>query len=217
MNGQIVPIVVRSFVVSGSAALLAGAIAVPLAVFLLLHDFRGKKTLVVISHSLLSVPAVFIGLCCYLLFARSSPMGPLRLLYTPYAMILAQVLLAAPISLTLVYSGLQPVVKPLRDTLLTLGAGRPQMILTLLFEGRKQVLTAMIMAFSRVIGETGMTMMVGGNIKGATRVMTTTIALETMKGNFELAIALGAILLAVAVLLNVILHSLVRGRHALTL
>jgi tungstate transport system permease protein len=217
MNGQIAPIVIRSFLVSGSAALLAGAMAVPTAVFLSLHDFRGKKTLVIMAHSLLSIPAVFIGLCCYLLFTRSGPMGPLRLLYTPYAMILAQAVLAAPISLTLVYSGLRSVAKPLRDTLLTLGAGHSQMFLSLLFERRRQVLTAMIMAFSRVVGETGMTMMVGGNIRGATRVMTTTMALETMKGNFELAIALGGILLAVAVLLNVMFHLLVREHHALTL
>jgi len=209
VNTQIAPIVLRSFLVSGAAALAAGAVAVPLGVWLSLSQFRGKRLVVVAARSMLSIPAVVIGLCCYLLFTRSGPLGPLRLLYTPRAMILAQAILAAPIALVLVYSGLRPTVRPLRDTLLTLGAGRLQAFLSLLYEGRRQVLTAMVVAFSRVIGETGMTMMVGGNLKGATRVMTTTIALETMKGNFELAVALGVILFGVAVTLNGLLHLLV--------
>ena len=214
MSPEITEIVGRSFAVSISATLLASLFAIPLAVHLSLNDFRGKKAVVVITHSMLSIPAVVIGLCCYLLFTRTGPLGPLRLLYTPWAIILAQALLSFPIAVSLIYSGLQPVAKPLRDTLLTLGAGPVRTLFSLLYEGRRQVLSALIMAFSRVVGETGMTMMVGGNIKGHTRVMTTTIALETLKGNFELAIWLGIILFLVAVVINLVLHLLVGDVHA---
>lgn len=209
MYSQTADIVIRSFIVSASATLLTSVFAVPAAILLCLREFKGKRSLVIGVRSMLSVPAVVIGLCCYLLFTRSGPLGPLRLLYTPWLMILAQAVLALPIALSLSYSGLQPVIRPLRDTLLTLGADRRQMLLSLIFEARRPLITAVIMAFSRVIGETGMTMMVGGNIKGATRVMTTTIALETMKGNFELAVILGVILFAVAIVLNLVLHVLI--------
>lgn len=214
MTPEIGEIVGRSFAVSLTATLLAAVFAVPLAVFLCLHSFRGKKVIVVITHSMLSIPAVVIGLCCYLFLTRNGPLGPLRLLYTPGAMVLAQAILSFPIAVSLTYAGLQPVAKPLRDTFWTLGAGPVRTLFSLLYEGRRQVLSAMIMAFSRVIGETGMTMMVGGNIKGYTRVMTTTVAMETLKGSFELAIWLGVILFVVALVLNVAVHLLVGDVHA---
>ena len=214
MTPEINDIVLRSFFVSGSATLITCLVAVPCSVLLCLRDFRGKKPLVAIVHSMLSVPAVVIGLCIYLLYARTGPLGALDLLYTPLAMISAQAILAFPIALALAHSGLQAMAKPVRDTALTLGASTGRMILTVLWEGRRTVMTATIMAFSRVIGETGMTMMEGGNIKGYTRVMTTTIALETMKGNFELAVRLGVILFGLAILLNLILHFVIRESHA---
>jgi len=214
MKDAIIDIVVRSFVVSGAATLIASVCAVPLAIALCLREFKGKRAAVVVVRSMLSIPAVVIGLCCYLLFTRQGPMGPLRILYTPYAMIIAQAVLAWPIVLSLSYSGLEPVARPVSETLLTLGAGRAGMFLSLIYEARRPLFTALIMAFSRVVGETGMTMMVGGNIRGATRVMTTTIALETMKGNFELAVILGIILFCVAVIVNIVLHVIVGEAHA---
>ena len=214
MIEQISLIVARSVAVSTSSTLLSALFAVPLALLICLSDFRGKKSVLILMRGMLSIPAVVIGLCCYLFFSRMGPLGPLGLLYTPRAMILAQAALAFPIILALTHSAMESDLGPLVDTLRTLGAEPLQLLASVLFEKRRQVLTALIMAFSRVVGETGMTMMVGGNIKGATRVMTTTIALETMKGNFELAVWLGVILFAVAVLLNVLLHVLVGESRA---
>lgn len=213
MDGEIFEIVTRSFFVSFTATLTASLVAVPLAVWLCFKKGPLKNAIVIISHSMLSVPAVVIGLCCYLFFTNSGPLGPLKLLYTPVLMILAQAILVLPITISITYTGLQPFALSLRDLLHTLGTDPFQTVASIVYEGRRQIMTAMIMAFSRVIGETGMTMMVGGNIKGHTRVMTTTIALETMKGNFELAVRLGIILFTVAVALNVVLHVVIgRGR-----
>lgn len=214
MIQELIDIVLLSFFVSLSATLAASLLAVPAAVYLVLNDFRGKRAVTVIVHGMLSVPAVVIGLCCYLAFTRGGVLGPLKLLYTPGAMIIAQTILALPIVVSLTYAGMNPLAKPLRDTFYSLGDSTFRMISSLVYETRKQVFAAVIMAFSRVIGETGMTMMVGGNIKGHTRVMTTTIALETMKGNFELAVVLGIILFSVAILINIVLHVIVGESHA---
>jgi tungstate transport system permease protein len=214
MNSEILEVVARSFYVSSVAILIASIFAIPLAVYISLAEFKGKKIILAIINSFLAIPAVAIGLFCYLLLARSGFLGFFHLLYTANAMIMAQALLAFPIILALATSGLQTLAKPLRDTLLSLGLGRIQTAFSLLFELRKQAATAIIMAFSRVIGETGMTLMVGGNIKGATRVMTTTIAMETMKGNFELAISLGLILLSTAIILNIVVQLLLGETHA---
>jgi len=214
MNAEILEVVARSFYVSSIAIVAASIFAIPLAVYISLAEFKGKKIVLALINSFLAIPAVAIGLFCYLLFARNGFLGFFHLLYTANAMIIAQALLAFPIIVALTTSGLQTLAKPIRDTLLTLGLGRIQTALSLLFELRKQAATAIIMAFSRVIGETGMTLMVGGNIKGATRVMTTTIAMETMKGNFELAITLGLILLSTALILNIITQLLLGETHA---
>ncbi|OGF61585.1 MAG: hypothetical protein A2Y62_16935 [Candidatus Fischerbacteria bacterium RBG_13_37_8] len=214
MNPEIFEVVVRSFFVSSAAILISSIIAIPLAVYISLKEFKGKKIFLAVINSFLAVPAVAIGLFCYLLFARNGFLGFFHLLYTAKAMIIAQALLAFPIILSLTVSGLQILAKPLRDTLFTLGLSPLQTVFSLLYELRRQVVTAIIMAFSRVIGETGMTLMVGGNIKGETRVMTTTIAMETMKGNFELAITLGIILLSTAIILNIVTQLLLGETHA---
>jgi len=211
---EVVEIVARSLAVSGCATAAAMAFALPVSLALLRSESRLARAVIVVSNSFLSVPAVVIGLGCYLLLSRNGPLGLLRLLYTPWAMIAAQAILAFPIILSLTVSGMKLIVKPVGDTILTMGANRFQFLLSLLYEGRRQFFAAAIMGFSRVIGETGMTMMVGGNIKGETRVMTTTIALETMKGNFELAVILGVILLAVAVVINIILNLYVGRNNA---
>ena len=214
MAQELVDIVLLSFIVSLTATIAASLLAIPISTYLVLNDFRGKRTVTVLFHGMLSIPAVVIGLCCYLAFTRTGPLGPLKLLYTPGAMIIAQTILALPIVVSLTYAGMNPLAKPLRDTFYSLGDTTSRMVLSLVYETRKQVFAAVIMAFSRVIGETGMTMMVGGNIKGHTRVMTTTIALETMKGNFELAVVLGIILFIVAIVINIILHVILGETHA---
>ncbi len=204
-------IVLLSLRVSLSAALLSSCLALPAALAITQNKFRGKRAVIGTVNSFIAVPAVVIGLVCYLLLSRSGPLGFWRLLYTPWAMVLAQALLVIPLMTGLCISALQGVGQRVGETMITLGAGRWQQAWGILREARFSLTAAFITGFSRVIGETGMTMMVGGNIRGQTRVMTTSIALETMKGNFELGIALGVVLLLVAVGVNIVLQ-LVQGR-----
>jgi len=210
LSQEILEIVWLSLRVSGSAVILSSVFSLYLALLIEQSDFVGKRLVLSLINTLMTVPAVAIGLLAYLVLMRRGPLGGFGILYTPYAMILAQAILATPIitGLSLVaIRGINPAVK---DTALSLGANRLQWKLLMLNEARFALSAAIITGFARVIGETGMTMMVGGNIKGATRVMTTAIALETMKGEFELAITLGIILVLVALGINMILH-LVQG------
>jgi tungstate transport system permease protein len=203
---EILQIVILSLAVSGGATVLAALAAIPAALLLALKEFRGKRFLVGVFNTALSVPAVLIGLLVYGLVNRRGPMGTLGLLFTPGAMILAQALLAFPIITALALAALQGIARDARDLALSLGANRLQLALAVIRQGRFAFLTALIAGFSRVIGETGMTLMVGGNIKGQTRVLTTAISLETMKGNFEFGIALGIVLLLAAMAINILLQ-----------
>ncbi len=205
---DILEIVFLSLLVSGSATLLSAIFSIFLGVFLALREFKGKRILVGMLNTSLSIPSVLIGLLVYTLLFRKGPFGALSLLFTPYAMVIAQCLLAIPIITTLTFSALKGIAPKTRDVAFTLGASNWQTGFLLLKEGRFAFLSAIIMGFSRVIGETGMALIVGGNIKGETRVMTTTIALETMKGNFEIGISLGIVLLLVAIIINVFLQIL---------
>jgi tungstate transport system permease protein len=200
-------IVGLSIAVSGVSALIAAAGAVPLALAITQNEFPGKRAAIGLVNSLMAVPAVVIGLLVYLLFSRSGPLGIWQLLYSPAAMVIAQSLLALPLMTGLCVSAFQGLPKLVKETMLTLGANRRQTVWGIVRETRFALTAALIAGFARVLGETGMTMMVGGNIKGQTRVMTTAIALETMKGNFELGIALGAVLLAVAIAVNIALQA----------
>jgi len=208
---EILQIVFLSLAVSGSATLLAAAAAIPAALLLALREFRGKRFLVGVINTALAVPAVLIGLLVYGLVSRRGPLGTLALLFTPGAMILAQALLAFPLITALALAALKGIARDARDLALSLGANRLQLALAVIRQGRFAFLTAIIAGFSRIIGETGMTLMVGGNIKGQTRVLTTAISLETMKGNFEIGVALGIVLLLVALLINIALQA-VQGK-----
>jgi tungstate transport system permease protein len=210
-SGEILRIVALSLVVSGAATLLASLAAVPTSLFLALKEFRGKRFLVGLVNTAMSVPAVLIGLLVYGLVNRRGPLGTLGLLFTPGAMVLAQALLAFPLITALALAALKGIAKDARDLALSLGANRLQLAAAVIRQGRFAFLTAIIAGFSRVIGETGMTLMVGGNIKGQTRVLTTAISLETMKGNFEIGIALGIVLLLAALAVNVALQG-VQGK-----
>jgi tungstate transport system permease protein len=205
---EVLNIVLLSFRVSLTAVFLSSFVSLPLGLLLTLKDFPGRRVIVSIVNSLLMVPAVAIGLIVYLLLSRRGPLGAVGLLYTSWAMVVAQALLAIPIITSLSLAAFQSVKRGVRETALTLGANLRQLILTMFKESRYPLLAALIMAFARLIGETGMTMMIGGNIRGSTRVMTTTIALETMKGRFELAIVLGIILLVVCGLISIPLQLL---------
>lgn len=210
-SAELVQIITLSLLVSATATLLAGLLAAPLGTWLALHEFSGKRQLITLMNTAMAVPAVLIGLLVYMTFSRQGILGFLGLLFSPWAMIAAQTLLAFPIVAVLTLSALQNAARDNKDLALSLGASRLQLALLVVRQGRFAFLTALIAAFSRVIGETGMTLMVGGNIKGQTRVMTTAISLETLKGNFEIGIALGLVLLLVALLVNMAMQRL-QGR-----
>lgn len=199
---ELMKIIVLSLWVSGAGTTFASIFGIALGAVVALTDFRGKKVVLAFLNTWMALPAVVIGLLVYLLLKRNGPMGALGLLYSPGAMMMAQAILATPILAVLTTSALQEKGRRIIDTAHSLGAGWIMTCMTVVREARFAVITAVLTGFSRVIGETGMTMMVGGNIKGLTRVMTTTIALETMKGNFEIGITLGIVLIIVALIIN---------------
>ncbi|QWR78120.1 ABC transporter permease [Candidatus Magnetomonas plexicatena] len=201
-------IVVLSFKVSGGALILASLIGLPLGALIALREFPFRNTLFGIVNALLGLPPVLVGLLLYLILSRRGPLGSLSILYTPYAMVIAQSILAFPhvcaISATAI-RGVNPNIKQLCKTL---GATEFQTALTIIREARFGIITAVMAAFGRVISEVGAILIVGGNILGVTRVMTTAIVLETDKGDFELALALGIVLLSVSLLINALVSKI---------
>ncbi|OGN97720.1 MAG: ABC transporter permease [Chloroflexi bacterium RBG_13_51_36] len=198
----------RSLTISATACLLASLICIPLGSLIHFHHFRGKRVLINIIQTLFSVPTVLVGLFLLVLLSRSGPLGELRLLFTPTAMVIGQMILITPLLLGLTISALSGVSKEIADTATSLGASGSQAIRLVLKEARYAVLAAVMLGFARAISEVGCALMVGGNIRGATRVITTVISLEAGKGNLELAIALGMILLLLALIINIVLNRL---------
>lgn len=188
-------VILLSLRVSGTAATLAFIIGLPLAAFLVMSEFRGRDLLLLLSNAALGLPPVVVGLVCYLLLSRSGLLGGLGWLFRPAGMVLAQTLLALPIVIALASRALAPFWTEHRDALLIDGAGFRQSLLELARMARPPLLTVFLAAFGRAIAEVGAILVVGGNIRGETRTMTTAIALETQKGDLPLALALGALLL----------------------
>ncbi|MFN7643375.1 MAG: ABC transporter permease [Burkholderiales bacterium] len=201
-DGALWPIVSLSLQVSGLATLIAAAVALPLAAWLALTPFPGRGAVVAVLNALMGLPAVVVGLIVYLLLSRAGPLGPLGLLFTPAAMVVAQSILVLPLIAALARQTLEDTLAECGLYLRSLGASRLQTIATLLWEGRFSLFTAVLAGFGRAAAEVGAVMMVGGNIDGVTRVMTTAIALETSKGDLPLALGLGLVLLAVVVMVN---------------
>lgn len=205
---MLLDIVLRSIWISGTATLLAVLFGLPLALLIGLHDFRGKRVLRAVFNALLGIPTVALGLILFILFSRGGPLGPLGLLYTPWAMIIGQAILIAPIVISFMVSTLESVNPEIKDLARTLGATEKQISLAILSEAKKGAMLSIVAAFNRAISELGVAMMVGGNIYGYTRVMTTTIALEAAKGEirlcFELAIILMAIVFGLTLLVNIL-------------
>jgi len=199
-------IIVLSLRVSGTALVVAILIGLPLSALLGFKKFPLRGLIINILNTFMGLPPVVVGLFVYLLLSRSGPLGFLALLYTPSAMIIAQTILAFPIVTSLAHSAIISVDPIIRQASTTLGATPVQISLTIIREARYGILSAFIAGFGRVMAEVGAILIVGGNIAGHTRVMTTTIALETDKGNFELALALGIILLAISLIINAVLH-----------
>ncbi len=205
-------IVWTSLKVSVWAIFIGAIIGVPLGLQIALRNFRGKGFFLLLVNTLMALPTVVVGIFLYVFLSRQGPLGSLGLLYTPTGIILGEFLLALPIIVNLTISAVQGMDPRLSLTCRSLGASPSQEAWMVLKEARYAVTAAIIAAFGRVIGEVGVAMIIGGNIKGFTRTMTTAIALETSKGEFELALAMGLILLLVALAVNVIFRFLQKER-----
>lgn len=199
---EFIRIVLLSLRVTLSALLIAAAIGLPLGAFLGIARFPGRGAVVIVLNTFMGLPPVVAGLLIYLLLSRSGPLGPLGLLFTPAAMIIVQTLLILPIVASLTRQVVEDLWADYEEQLRSLGSSRLRAVPTLLWDARYSLVTALLAGFGRASAEVGAVMIVGGNIAGYTRVMTTAIALETGKGDLALALALGMILMAMTLALN---------------
>ncbi len=197
-----------SLYTSGCSIVIAALIGIPAGLWLGIKQFRGRRLMITLLNTLMALPTVVVGLVLFGIFSRQGPLGSLGLLFTPWAMIAGQTVLAAPIVANYVLATVNGADRRIMDTALTLGATPFQAGVQLLKEIRFGVMAAVIAGFGRVIGEVGVAMMLGGNIRGTTRTMTTAIALETSKGEFAFGLSLGIVLLSVALIVNLFLNFL---------
>lgn len=202
---EVLNITALSFRVTGLAVAFAALLAIPLGSLLGLWDFRGKRVLVTLINTLMGLPPVVVGLMLYLVLSRSGVLGPLDLLYTPTAMIIAQFIMAIPIILGLSYSAISAVPQRLVERTISLGATQRQLIMAIIGEARVGILASIVAAFGGAISEVGAIMLVGGNIRYFTRALTTAIVLYTDMGEFGMAITLGLILLVTSFVINLFL------------
>ncbi|HSJ05306.1 MAG TPA: ABC transporter permease [Longimicrobiales bacterium] len=212
VNRSVLDIVALSLRVSGLALLVGVAVGMPVGIGVGLGRFRGRGLVVALIYTGFALPPVVVGLVVYMLLSRGGPAGDLELLFTPAAMILAQAVLAAPYVAGITLAAVQAVPSDVRLQARALGASRLRALLVHLREARLGMVAAVVAGFGAVISEVGAVMMVGGNIAGETRVMTTAIVLETRRGNFATALALGMILLLLAFLVNALLTRAQQGR-----
>jgi tungstate transport system permease protein len=195
-------IVRLSLLVSLSAVLLAAVIGVPAGALLALTHFRGREAVIVILNALMGLPPVVVGLAIFLLLSRSGPLGSWGLLFTPQAMVIAQTVLVAPIIAALTRQTIEDLWVEYRDELAAMNVGAVRRVTTLIWDARFSLVTALLAGFGRAAAEVGAIIIVGGNIEGFTRTMTTAIALETSKGDLPLAIGLGVVLISIVILIN---------------
>jgi tungstate transport system permease protein len=211
LDGYVFQILWRSLQVSGGAIVLAVALGLPVGVALGVARFPGRRILVALTYTGFALPPVVVGLFVYLLLSREGIVGGLHLLYSPTAVLLAQAVLAAPYVAGVSLAAVQAVPPGVRQQARGLGASRARALWMHVREARLGIVAAVIAGFGAVISEVGAAMMVGGNILGETRVLTTAIVLETRRGNFETAMALGFILLAIVLTVNVLLTRVQQG------
>jgi tungstate transport system permease protein len=210
LDPQLIEIVGLSLKVTLTAVGIATIIGLALGGAVAVYRFPGRGALAAVLNALMGLPPVVAGLFVYLLLSNAGPLGVLQLLYTPQAMIIAQVILITPIISALTRQTCEDLLEEYREQLRSLGASSAAIVTTLLWDGRYRLVTAVLAGFGRAIAEVGAVMIVGGNIDHVTRTMTTAIALETSKGNIALALALGMILLAIALAINVALMGIRR-------
>ncbi len=206
-DSDLVEIIGLSLRVSLTAVALAAAIGLPLGAAVALFRFPGRSGVIVLINALMGLPPVVVGLFVYLLLSRSGPFGVFNLLFTPTAMIIAQCVLVTPIIAALTRQTVEDLWQEYGEQLTSLGVSPGRAVGTLLWDGRFSLFTAVLAGFGRASAEVGAVMIVGGNIDHLTRVMTTAIALETSKGNFEIALALGIVLLAMSLGVNAAAHA----------
>lgn len=214
LDGDLVEVTLLSLRVTLSATLIASAIGLPLGAWVAVRRFAARRAVIALLNALMGLPPVVVGLVVYVLLSRSGPLGVFGLLFTPTAMIIAQVIIITPIIASIAHQAVRELWADYHDLLLSLNATARQRIATLLWDGRRALLTAALAGFGRAIGEVGAIIIVGGNIDHATRVLTTAIALETGKGDFGRALALGFILIALAMAVNYALHVLSRTERS---
>ena len=202
LDAKLVEIVLLSLRVSLSAVGIAALLGFPLGAAIAVGRFPGRRTVIVFLNALMGLPPVVVGLLVYLLLSRAGPLGDLGILFTPSAMVIAQTVLILPIIAALSRQAIEDAWHEYEEQLRSLGANRASAALTLLWDTRFSLLTTVLAGFGRAAAEVGAVMIVGGNIDGVTRVMTTTIALETSKGNLPLALGLGIILIAIVIAVN---------------
>ncbi|MEM4311951.1 MAG: ABC transporter permease [Nitrososphaerales archaeon] len=202
MIGEILDIVSRTILISLSSLALCSLWSIPSSVLISMRDFKGKRTLLTITSSLVAIPTVTIGLILYMLLSRSGPFGYFDLLFTPFAIVIGEAIFLTPYLITFLSTSLMALGKEIKELAITLGASARQADLKVLQEGINVVLYSLAATFSRGIGELGIALMVGGNLKGFTRVLTTAIALETFKGEFELGLVLSLILILITLSIN---------------
>jgi tungstate transport system permease protein len=198
----------RSLAIAATSCSITALICLPLGSLIHFSRFRGKRLFVNIIQTFYSIPTVAVGLFVFVLFSSSGPLGGLGLMFTPAVMVIGQVILVTPVMLGLIIAALSGVDKAISETAVSLGASRFQAAILTLKHARYAVLTAVVMGFGRAIAEVGLALMVGGNIKGFTRTLTTAISLETSKGDIELALALGIVLILIALVINLTLNRL---------
>ncbi len=202
LDSKLVEIVLLSLRVSLSAVAISALLGLPMGAAIAVSRFPGRQTVIVVLNALMGLPPVVVGLLVYLLLSRAGPLGPLGILFTPSAMVIAQSILILPIIAALSRQAIEDAWREYEEQLRSLGAGRMNAALTLLWDTRFSLLTTILAGFGRAAAEVGAVMIVGGNIDGVTRVMTTAIALETSKGDLPLALGLGIILIAIVIAVN---------------
>ena len=208
LDPEVVEITGRTLAIALSSCIISTALCLPLGSLIHFKRFPGKRILINIIQTFYSIPTVVVGLFVFILFSRIGPFGIFNLMFTPTIMVMGQVILISPIILGLVIAALSGVDKGVFETASSLGASRVQATFQVIREARYAILSAVTMGFGRAISEVGLALMVGGNIRGFTRVITTAISLETSKGEVELSMALGIILIFIASLVNIVLNRL---------
>ena len=214
LDRDLTEITARSLQVTVTAVAIGSALGMPLGAWLAVNRFRWRRHAIAVLNGLMGLPPVVVGLIVYMMLSRSGPFGVFGLLFTPTAMIVAQVVIVTPLVASISHQAIRELWADYHDLLISIHTTKAQRIRALILDGRRALLTAALAGFGRAIGEVGAIMIVGGNIDHATRVLTTAIALETGKGNFALALGLGFVLIALAIAVNVLIHTMSRTERA---